>query len=185
MPFVVVLPTGGGKSLLFIVPACMDPTGVTVVVLSYRTLIEDLLGRIRKCVIDCRGWKRGESNTTAVVVVSADVACDISCNGNFLGYANMLSSKGLLRRVVINESHLVFTSSDWRPKLAILQNLRLLPCPIVLLTAMLPPVREAELASSMVSWCERGKAQETALAICRRLQQVPLLRKEQEREKKF
>jgi superfamily II DNA helicase RecQ len=34
-PLVVVLLTGGGKSLLFSVPACMDDAGVTVVVVLY------------------------------------------------------------------------------------------------------------------------------------------------------
>jgi len=96
----------------------------------------------------------------------------------------MLCSKGLLRRVVVDECHLIVTSSDWRPKLALLKNLRLLPCPIVLLTATLPPVQEGKLAASMllpcatyirastvrpdtryyVSWCEPGRALETALA---------------------
>ena len=38
-PLVVVLPTGGGKSLLFSVPACIDDARVTVVVVPYRALI--------------------------------------------------------------------------------------------------------------------------------------------------
>jgi superfamily II DNA helicase RecQ len=191
-PLVVVLPTGGGKSLLFSVPACLEGAGVTVVVVPYRALIEDLVERMRKSGIDCMEWKHGESNPAAVVIVSADVAGDTTSNGNFLGYATMLSGKGLLERVVVDESHLVFTSSDWRPKLATLKNLRLLPCPIVLLTATLPPAREAELCNSMliqgatfvrastvrpntryfVSWCEHGKSQETAVAIGRRQQQL-------------
>ena len=197
-PLVVVLPTGGGKSLLFSVPACMDDAGVTVVVVPYRALIEDLVDRMQKRGIDCIEWKHGESSPAAVVVVSADVAGDTTSNGNFLGYANMLSGKGLLRRVVVDECHLVITSTDWRPKLALLKNLRLLPCPIMLLTATLPPVREGELATSMlvpcatyirastvrpntqyyVSWCERGRSQETALAMCRRRQQLLLDRGE-------
>jgi superfamily II DNA helicase RecQ len=186
-PLVVVLPTGGGKSLLFTVPACLEK-GVTIVVVPYRALIEDLVQRIRKCGIDCIEWKHGESNPAALVVVSADVAGDTTSNGNFISYAGMLQSKGLLRRVVVDECHLIFTSSDWRPKLAKLKNLRLLGCPIVLLTATLPPVREAELGESMlvraatyirastvrpntryfVSWCKRGEAQNVGVAMCRR-----------------
>ncbi|KAF1956342.1 hypothetical protein CC80DRAFT_362384, partial [Byssothecium circinans] len=85
-PLVVVLPTGGGKSLLFSVPACLEGAGMTVVVVPYRALIEDLVGRMQKCGIDCMEWKHGESNPAAVVVVSADVAGDTTSNGNFLGY---------------------------------------------------------------------------------------------------
>ena len=46
-----------------------------------------------------------------MVVVSADVASDIKSGGNFLGYARTLKAKGLLHRVVIDECHLVFTST--------------------------------------------------------------------------
>ena len=34
-PLVVVLPTGGGKSLLFMVPACLPDPGVTIVVVPF------------------------------------------------------------------------------------------------------------------------------------------------------
>jgi len=48
----------------------------------------------------------------AVVIVSADVVEDVVSSGNFLSYASMLSSKGLLRRVVVDECYLVFILSD-------------------------------------------------------------------------
>ncbi|EOA80665.1 uncharacterized protein SETTUDRAFT_51621, partial [Exserohilum turcica Et28A] len=84
-PLIVVLPTGGGKSLLFTLPACVEETGVTVVVVPYRALIEDLVGRIQRCGVDCIEWKYGENDPASVVVVSADVAGDIKSGGNFLG----------------------------------------------------------------------------------------------------
>jgi superfamily II DNA helicase RecQ len=162
--------------------------GVTIVVVPFRALIENLVTRITRSGIDCIEWKPGETNPAAVVAVSADVAGGSS----FLSYAGMLSDKGLLRRVVIDECHLIFTASDWRPKLAKLKHLRVLTCPMVLLTATLPPVLEEELGSSMavrcatyirastvrpnirylVSWCRRGKAQETAIGMCKRQRQL-------------
>lgn len=171
---------------------------MTVVVVPYRALIDNLVSHMQKRGIDCIEWKHSQRSPAAMVVVSADVAGDTISNGNFLGYASMLSSKGLLQRVVVDECHLIITSSDWRPKLALLKNLRLLPCPIVLLTATLPPVREGELATSMllpcatyirastvrpktcylVSWCQPGTVQETALATGQR-QQALLLKKGQ------
>lgn len=45
-PFVVVLPTGVGKSLLFTVLACLNREGVTVMVVPYRALIKDLVRQI-------------------------------------------------------------------------------------------------------------------------------------------
>jgi superfamily II DNA helicase RecQ len=52
-PLVVVLPTGGGKSLLFMVPAYLDATGVTIVVVLYRALADNLVDQIRKNEINC------------------------------------------------------------------------------------------------------------------------------------
>ena len=187
-PLVVVLPTGGGKSLLFTLPAIVEKTGVTVVVVPYRALIEDLVSRIQGYGVDCIEWKHGDSNPASVVVVSADVAGDITSNGNFLGYARLLKNKGLLRRVVVDECHLLFTARHWRANLLKVKNLRLLGCPTVLLTATLPPVQEGDLEASMlvrnatyirastvrpnaryfVSWCERSKLEETAVAMCKR-----------------
>ncbi|KAK4903969.1 hypothetical protein LTR49_026494 [Elasticomyces elasticus] len=52
-PTVVVLPTGGGKSLLFMAPACLEDAGVTVVVVPYRALLENLLSKAKQVGIDC------------------------------------------------------------------------------------------------------------------------------------
>jgi superfamily II DNA helicase RecQ len=183
-PLVVILPTGGGKSLLFMVPAYLEATGVTVVVVPYRALADNLVDRIRRSGIDCFEWTHGQVNPATIVVVSADVAG----SGGFLSYAELLTAKKLLRRVVVDECHLIFTSSNWRPKLAALRNLRMLTCPIVLLTATLPPALEQLLGDSMqircatyiractvrpnirymVSWCKRGEGEEMGLAMCRR-----------------
>jgi superfamily II DNA helicase RecQ len=149
-PLVVVLPTSGGKSLLFTLPACIEGVGVIVVIVPYRALIEDLVGRICEYGVDCIEWKYGESNPASVVVVSADVAGDIISNGNFLGYARLLKGKGLLQRIVVDECYLVLTARHWRENLLKVKNLRLLSCPVVLLTATLPPLQEAELEASML-----------------------------------
>lgn len=183
-PLVVVLPTGGGKSLLFTVPACLEDAGATIVVAPFRALVDDLVDRLKKAGVDCVEWRPGEQNPAAVVVVSADFAA----NWDFLNYGSLLSQQGHLRRVVIDECHLTFTSSDYRPKLAHLKQLRALKCPMILLTATLPPLLEDELSESMlvrcaryvravtvrknirymVQRCARGKLVETAVDICRR-----------------
>jgi len=185
-PLVVVLPTGGGKSLLFMAPACLAEPGVTVVVVPFRALLGDMVQRMKDVGIACMEWRAGEVNPAAVVVVSADRAAE----WDFMDYASRLNQDQLLRRVVIDECHLTFTSSDWRPKLAQLRSLRLLRCPIVLLTATLPPLLEHELGEAMliplatyirastvrastryaVQWCAPGKVEETAVAVCRRQQ---------------
>ncbi|KAK5111071.1 hypothetical protein LTR85_012290 [Meristemomyces frigidus] len=181
-PLVVVLPTGGGKSLLFMAPACMKDPGVTIVVVPFRALINDLKARLKAADIAHLEWKHGEVNPASIVVVSADIAG----SWGFLTYASLLDQKGLLRRVVIDECHLTYTSSHYRPKLTQLKTLRTLSCPTVLLIATQPPILEQELAESMlvrgaryirastvrpnirylVQRCPAGKLRETAVQLC-------------------
>ncbi|KAM0704631.1 hypothetical protein Q7P35_006805 [Cladosporium inversicolor] len=107
-PLVVVLPTGGGKSLLFMAPACLDNPGVTIVVVPYRALVNNLVITARTARIDCIEYKPREQNLAALVFVSADFVAE----GQFLSYAQLLSAKGILQRVFVDESHLTFTASD-------------------------------------------------------------------------
>ena len=184
-PLVVVLPTGGGKSILFMVPACLDQAGVTVVVVPFRALVNDLLRRLQRARIDHVEWRPGRPNgAPAVVVVSADLVA----TSGFMTYAVGLAEAGHLRRVVVDECHLTLTANDWRPKLARLGDLRVLCCPVVLLTATLPPVLEQQLGKNMliknatyvragtvrpniryaVATCSGEKLVDTAVAMCRR-----------------
>jgi superfamily II DNA helicase RecQ len=112
IPLVVVLLTGRGKSLLFMVPGLIEEGGMTVVVVPYRALITDLVSRIRESGIECIEWKYGETNPVSVVVVSADVASNLLGDSNFLSYVRLLYNKGVLRRVVVDECYLIYTSSD-------------------------------------------------------------------------
>jgi superfamily II DNA or RNA helicase len=82
-PLVVVLPTGGGKSLLFIAPACLIDPGVTIVVVPYRTLLDNLLKTAKDTRIDYIEYRPREQNPTALVFVSVDFAR----GSQFLSYA--------------------------------------------------------------------------------------------------
>jgi hypothetical protein len=67
---------------------------------------------MQKRGIDCIKWKHSESSLAAVIVVSADLAGNTTSNGNLIGYVNMLSGKGLLQQVVVDECHLIIILSD-------------------------------------------------------------------------
>lgn len=192
-PLIVVLPTGGGKSLLFMAPACLDDPGVTIVVVPYRALLDNLVATAKKARIDCIEYRPGEQNPAALVFVSADFVA----GSQFLSYAQLLSAKGILRRVFVDESHLTFTASDWRPKLAQVRAVRGLRVPTIMLTATLPVLLEFELEESMaaqmaryiravttrtktrymVEACKPGKLEGKTLELCRRMKKHLGLRK--------
>jgi hypothetical protein len=113
--------------------ACLDDARVTIVVVLFCALVDDLLQWLSWTGIDCLEWTYGEVNATSIVVISANMAGD----WRFLDYASLLIRQQHLQQVVIDEYYLAFTSSDYQPKLAYLKRLWSLHCPTVLLTATL------------------------------------------------
>jgi superfamily II DNA helicase RecQ len=52
-PIVVVIPTGSGKSVLFMLPAFVQVGGVTIVVVPLKALHADMVVRCREVNIRC------------------------------------------------------------------------------------------------------------------------------------
>lgn len=184
-PLVVVLPTGGGKSLLFIAPACMErDAGITIVVVPYRQLTNEVVKRAKSLRIDCEEWRYDMTDPSTLMVVSADMLI----NHRFLDFAARMRSKGILRRVFLDECHLAFTANSWRERLVYMKNVRHLQVPTIFLTATLPPTLEYDFEESLalqyaryiractarvstryyVNECKRGALQETVSGACRR-----------------
>ncbi|HXP49831.1 MAG TPA: DEAD/DEAH box helicase, partial [Bacteroidia bacterium] len=55
-PIIVVMPTGGGKSLMFMLPASVKDAGTTVVVTPLIALKQDMQKRCRELGLDCIVW---------------------------------------------------------------------------------------------------------------------------------
>ncbi|KAG6091014.1 hypothetical protein E4U31_007459 [Claviceps sp. LM219 group G6] len=153
---VVVLPTGGGKSLLFTAPACLEDPGMTIVIVPYRQLINETLSDATARGIDAVEWTCDLQDAAELVIVSAD-----KVYSSFLGYAARMADKGRLRRIFVDECHLVITAHSWRPKLASLNRLRRLEVSMIMLTATLPLHMESDLTKTMIlehhpSWLIRA-----------------------------
>lgn len=145
-PLVVVLPTGGGKTAVFMVPAMLPKAQVTVVVAPYAELKKQLVARCRDAGIDCEHWPQAREVYAQIVLVSAEAAS----SDNFLQWASELVSRKALDRIVVDECHVMFTAADeYRKKLRSLALLRQLGCPFVFLTGTLPPLQEREFEEAM------------------------------------
>jgi superfamily II DNA helicase RecQ len=145
-PIVAVLPTGGGKSLVFMIPAMLPGAGVTVVVAPYAELKRQLVSRCVDVGLDCKQWPQARDSWPRVVIISAEAAS----SDDFLQWAADLRVSGRLDRVVIDECHLTFTAAhDYRKKLHGLVRLRSLGCPFVFLTGTLPPLSQRDFEEAM------------------------------------
>ncbi|KAH7110378.1 recQ family helicase [Dactylonectria estremocensis] len=145
-PLITILPTGGSKSLVFMVPAMLTGAGVTIVVAPYAELKRQLVTRCIDAGLDCKDWPKARDSWPRITIVSAEAAG----TDDFLQWAADLAVWGRLDRVVIDECHLTFTAAnEYRGKLQALVRLRNLCCPFVFLTGTLPPLCKPAFEEAM------------------------------------
>lgn len=147
-PVVAVMGTGGGKSLIFMLPAWCGPGGTTVVVVPLVALRQDLLIRGKLMGLSCEGWVNDSTppDGARLVLVTPESAVG-EAFGTFL---NRLKATQQLDRIVIDECHVVLNDSwTFRRKLRRLGELCRFGVQMVLLTATLPPTTESTLEKRM------------------------------------
>jgi superfamily II DNA helicase RecQ len=143
-PIVSILPTGGGKTTLIMVPATLDAMLddrlVNVVVVPLVAVANEMQRTLKKAGIYTTQWDIQSTSTSTVVIVSAETAT----SKGFAKYVAELYLSGTLARVFFDEAHLIITDVGYREKLGELKKLRV-PIQLVLLTATLPPSYQKEL----------------------------------------
>jgi superfamily II DNA helicase RecQ len=145
-PLVIILPTGGGKSLLFQLPASIPGAGVTIVVVPFQALRGNLVKRCKDLEISCVHWTlEQQQHANIVIVVAKTATSDI-----FLTFLSDLQTSGKLDQIIIDECHIILTATKYRPRILDLDRLRMIPCQFVFLTGTLPPSMERELKSTML-----------------------------------
>ena len=147
---IVVMPTGSGKTLLYVVPTLLPEAQVTVIIVPLIALKQDLLRR-------CTQWNLAPlcyQNSIAIDqlhAVPSLVLVDIetAVTPSFLAFLQQLQAHGRLDRIVLDEAHLVLTAAHYRTSLGLLGDLRRIHCPFIAVTATLPPVAQADFQSSL------------------------------------
>lgn len=139
-PVVVVMGTGTGKSLCFMLPAASCPDGLTVVIVPLVSLQGDLMDRCRKLKISCAEWRSDRvPGDVSIVFVTPESAM----TKRFLDFLESRRVMAKVDRIVVDECHTIMEGSlSFRPKLRELGTLALVGLQMVYLTATLPPVDE-------------------------------------------
>ena len=135
---VVVLATGEGKSLLFMLPCVLPDAGVTILILPLVSLRGDLLRRVRQMGIEHHVWSQEEPEPAASTLL-VFVTVEAAATSHFRGFAARLAAKQELARIVVDEAHLTVTASRYRQAMVDLALLRMVRTQFVYLTATLPP----------------------------------------------
>ncbi|EDN04941.1 conserved hypothetical protein [Histoplasma mississippiense (nom. inval.)] len=146
-PVVAIMPTGGGKSMMFMLPAWVAPGGTTVVVVPLVALRGDMQRRCEELGISCVEWEsRRPPDEASMVLVTPESAL----SEDFITFLNRQRLNHRLDRIVIDECHTVLNDQvNFRPQMQQLGKLMAAKTQMVLLTATLPPGEEEKLWSRM------------------------------------
>ncbi|KAI0993236.1 hypothetical protein K3495_g14948 [Podosphaera aphanis] len=141
-PIVTIIGTGGGKSLLFMLPASCSRDGVTIVIVPLIALRSDLKDRCDKAGISCVEWdSKRPADWSNIVLVTPEAAV----GDKFSCFIDRRRAMEQLDRIVIDECHLVLGSkSGWRTQIMDLANMTKKHIQLLYLTATLPPSDEKE-----------------------------------------
>jgi superfamily II DNA helicase RecQ len=121
--------------------AAIADAGTTILVLPMVALRGDMLRRFHQVGIRPLIWSVDCKQSASLVFVSAEAACTQS----FLEYCHIQVSKQRPARIVVDESHLTITASEYRPCMGQLGwYVRQVRTQTVWLTATLPPVMQEE-----------------------------------------
>ena len=142
-PVVVVMGTGTGKSLCFMLPAASCAGGISIVVVPLVSLLGDMLARCERIGIPCAEWRTNQRpGNVSIVFVTPESAL----TKRFLDYIESLRIVARLDRIVVDEGHTILEGTPkFRPRLREMGRLALIGIQMVYLTATLPVTKEQEL----------------------------------------
>ena len=171
----IVMPTGSGKTVLFVLPTLLPQAEVTIVITPLVALRQDLGRR-------CGEWNvpfvifRGNAAfpephaVPSLLIVDAENASAPP----FMTLMHGLQRLGRLDRIVLDEAHLLLTASHYRDHLGLLSQLRQLRCPFIGMTATLPPSSERELTDLLgMSACDQLRVNADRPNLCYRIRHMP------------
>ncbi|TKA68529.1 hypothetical protein B0A55_10261, partial [Friedmanniomyces simplex] len=133
-----IMRTGGGKSLLFMLPVAATPDdGVTVVVVPTISLRQDLQERCDREHIPCVEWNGKRPLYHAGIIMVMPESAVTKAFGRFIDEKRTMQQ---LDWIVIDECQVILEShADWRPEVLKLCEMAEKEVQVLYLTATLPP----------------------------------------------
>ncbi|KAF4590588.1 hypothetical protein EYR38_009890 [Pleurotus pulmonarius] len=107
-----ILPTGGGKSLMFYGPPLVESEGITVVISPFASLAHQQHNEAKSHGIDVAHWPSPDIDCSKVRLLVAHA--EHLNSGQLDDWLLAASNLGLLRRIIFDEAHEILISSNYR-----------------------------------------------------------------------
>jgi superfamily II DNA helicase RecQ len=151
-----ILPTGGGKSLVFQLPAWVEKDLTTVVIVPFVALAEEMKDRCIDMGLSCYVWRDSGTILTRESAQVVIVGVEHAVHSDFQQLLIQMEGAKKLARIVLDECHIVLTQREFRPDVRRLGSVvRCVSVQLMLLTATLPVKMMKRLRIMM--GCEKWK----------------------------
>ncbi|KAF5344300.1 hypothetical protein D9756_011600 [Leucocoprinus leucothites] len=145
---VVSLPTGSGKTMIPAIPAYLNKTRTTCIIVPFISLLDDYSRRLLSWGISFvlfDGIMSKFPENCSVVLSTVEMAITES----FRSCVFLAHRSAKLQALFIDEVHEIHAAKDYRPAMKTAQMLRSAGCPIVLMSATIPPPMEPHLIDTL------------------------------------
>ena len=141
---IFVLPTGSGKSMLFLLPVMLAVNKLAVVIIPLVALQEDLMKRCSHMGIPASRWKDRHVAGSRIVFCS----CEHVETEEYAQFLNETEKTNRLLSIFVDEVHLLDQWSDFRPVMKrIATKIRAdTKAPVYGLTATCPPCLQPDIS---------------------------------------
>jgi hypothetical protein len=139
----LVLPAAGGKTLLLMLLASVEVLGVTIVILPFRALLDDLARRCQQHDVPYSTWTAGSRDKDCQLVLATAEQALLPAFG---AWATRLHTARKLHHIVLDDVHLMLTAPTVRRQLKQLRRLRAVGVLWGVVSATLPPAALLDLA---------------------------------------
>lgn len=145
-----ILATSAGKTVAILLSAILEPKHVSVVILPLKSVVHDYTLRLTRMGVAHQVWTEAEhsnrpldTNKNLVIVIMDQARKD-----SFRSALIELNRAIPIRRIFVDEPQYALTSSGFRPVYNNLEELRIMPVQLVLLSATVPPASVAAISSA-------------------------------------
>jgi superfamily II DNA or RNA helicase len=146
---VVILRTGGGKSMLAIIPSLLEKNEATVLVLPLNSLLMDFQRRLTSMGVPFQTYDRnvneGALNSKDNLIL---VTADKARSQGWREALAILNEKKPIKRTVFDECHVPLIANDYREALEDVYEIRSIAMQIICLSGTLPPSCISDLISA-------------------------------------